>query len=218
MQLKGGMWLPDDDKYFGPIFEKEGGFQLDRLERALSYVDDFGIAVDAGAHVGSWTKVMGNRFDKVLAFEAVKETYDCLVKNISSNKNVSSYNAALGNSPGFVSIGWDDKYRAQGNTGSKFTKELLSNSVGAVRRTMLDAHMLSGLDFLKLDVEGAEYDVLKGAEKTVLKYKPVVILEVKKGYAKRFGRNDSDVMKLIESFGATLVDRINADHIYKFKQ
>ena len=215
MYKKGGLYLPDDDKYFGKIFEKEGGFQLDRLAKALSYVTNFDLAIDAGAHVGSWTRVMAERFNKVHAFEPVKDTYDCLKKNIAEYSNVQCMRCALGSRLGFVDIEWDSKYEVQGNTGSKFVS--INDEFGKTSMIRLDGINFSALDFLKLDVEGAEYDVLKGAEQTVLRHKPVILLEVKKGYAKRFGRKDMDVVELVESFGATLVDRINADHIYIFK-
>lgn len=214
MYKKGGLYLPDDDKYFGKIFEKEGGFQLDRLAKALSYVTSFDLAVDAGAHVGSWTRVMAERFTKVHAFEPVKSTFDCLKENTKEYNNVSTMRCALGSKIGFVDIEWDPRYEAQGNTGSKFVS--VNDEFGKTPMIKLDGMNLPALDFLKLDVEGAEYDVLKGAESSVLKYKPVILLEVKKGYARRFEHEDMDVVELVESLGATLVDRINADHIYMF--
>lgn len=214
MKLEGGMWLPDDDNYFGQIFEKEGGFQLDRLAIALSHVSKFDVALDVGAHVGSWTKVMAERFGKVMAFEPVKSTFECLERNMYPHSNALTFNAALNDKAGHVTIGWDKKYASQGNTGSKFVKEVTE---GEILAYSLDDLNLDILDFLKLDVEGAEYNVLKGGERTILTTRPVIILESKKGYGSRFGVSDDAAIELLKGFGATQVDRINADYIFMFK-
>jgi hypothetical protein len=55
----------------------------------------------------------------------------------------------------------------------------------------LDEIGLPGCDLLKVDVEGFEYAVLLGARKLIKKFKPVVIMECDKKFAKRrFGWSD----------------------------
>jgi hypothetical protein len=52
----------------------------------------------------------------------------------------------------------------------------------------LDALKIGGCDLLKIDVEGGEYHVLKGAVETIQKYRPVVIMETDKKFSsRRFG-------------------------------
>jgi len=205
-------WLPDADEHFVPHFESEDGFQLDRLEKVLTYVKDWTIAVDGGAHVGSWSKMMADYFDTVYSFEPAPDTYECLELNMKGIGNVIVANNALGDRKGYVHIAWEDKHRHQGNTGGRYI-EKRSNGIPMID---IDGLNLSSLGFLKLDVEGAEYLALKGAEETIKRCHPVILIEVKKNFGSRFGLDDNAPIKFLHELGAKEIDRIKADRIFSW--
>jgi len=95
MKRAGQFMVPDSDTYFAPFLE-QGGFQLDHLQQALGFVTDFRVAVDGGAHVGSWALKMAEVFDEVIAFEPAEDTFECLNENVWKSTNVSPFCAALG--------------------------------------------------------------------------------------------------------------------------
>lgn len=210
MRRVGTIWLPDADNYFDSFFENGEGFQLDRLEAALSHVRDFDIAIDGGAHVGSWSIAMSERFKKVISFEPAADTYECLTRNTFVYTNVDCYKKALGDIPTFVKS-VDDKTRL-GNTGSRFVEK----GDGNVEMITIDSLNLSTLGFLKLDLEGAELIALKGATKTLLKFKPVVFVEAKKGMAERFGGTTGDCLTYLKELGMHQVARISSDYVFTF--
>jgi FkbM family methyltransferase len=211
MNKHGGLWLPDSDRYFAEIFDKEGGFQIDRLEKALSYVTSWDYAIDGGAHVGSWSIRMSQQFKHVLSFEPALDTFECLCKNTELIPNIEQFNEALGDRPGSVTS-MDDKTRP-GNTGSRFVK---INPEGETPMDKIDNLQLPSLGFLKLDLEGAEYMALKGAEATICEHKPVILVEVKKGMSERFNSAANAPLDFLKELGAREVDRIKSDHIYMF--
>lgn len=214
MKKVNGIWLPDEDRYFTEILKYDSVFQSDRLEKALDHVTDWSIAVDGGAHVGTWVRGMCDRFYKVIAVEPDASNHECLTRNVFVCTNVSIINKALGKESGkVVSIKWDDKHSRAGNTGSKYVSY---DDSGSVKTMTIDELQLPSLGFLKLDVEGAEYDALLGAKETILKYKPVVFIESKPGYARRFGSTDGACLRLLKEFGASEVVRISNDYIFKF--
>jgi len=221
MKKSGDVWLPDLDTYFSPYFDSGQGFQLDRLDTALSFLDPnrFGIAVDGGAHVGSWTKVLAGCFKKVLAFEPAADTFDCLCQNTRNLPNVYQFNQPLGDKERRVKI--VDDITREGNTGSRYIQDVDAHEVVSITRTSttvtIDSLVLSGLDFLKLDVEGAELLALKGARDTILKYKPVIFIESKKGMAERFGGYTGDALEFLRNLGAAEVAKIKSDYVYMFK-
>jgi len=211
MKQAGGLWLPDSDNYFGDIFEKEGGFQIDRLDKALSYVTSWDMAIDGGAHVGTWSIRMSESFNHVLAFEPAPDTFECLCKNTEGFPNIEQFNEALGDSTGLVeSI--DDTTRP-GNTGSRFVKTTIN---GSIPMDSIDNLDLPSLGFLKLDLEGAELIALQGAEGTICEHKPVILVEVKKGMSERFNSEMYAPLHFLRDLGAREVDRINSDYIYTF--
>lgn len=193
----GSYWIPDDP-YFKEVFSHTDFFEIENLEAALKYVKKFEIAVDGGAHVGSWSRYLAHKFDHVIAFEPQPENYACLCKNVPPN--VLAFQAALGDKNGSASL------KEGSNSGCW---HLGTGQDVAVTRL----GDFGGLDLLKLDVEGYEYFALKGAEQEILKYKPVVIIEEKK-LPHSYGSPKAS--QYLESLGYTLKEKVRKDQIWAF--
>ena len=78
---KSGLWVPDDKHCGDKLFEQTG-----LIDRAIQTVSDNGkngfCAIDGGAYVGSWTRILCQNFERVIAFEPVFKNYECLKKNV----------------------------------------------------------------------------------------------------------------------------------------
>lgn len=213
------LYLPDSDTYFQKFFEDEGGFQLDHLRKILEHVDQFSLAIDGGAHVGTWTKLMAEHFDMVYAFEPAPDTYKCLAKNVLPyfmEDKVKLFNTALGEKNDFITVMDDDSRK--GNTGSRFIKGYSHRELSkttAFMTTIDDLKISSPLGLLKLDLEGYEYYALLGARKTIEKYKPVIVIE-KKLFKGRYPHSYIDAEQLLREFGMKNVCTVGNDAIYKF--
>lgn len=205
--------LPASDTYFAPILAAdERGFQLDHLELALSHCKSFRTAIDGGAHVGTWSVAMSKRFEYVMAFEPALDTFKCLVKNLDRHAcvNVGACPGALGAQPGHGTM-VDDPKRL-GNTGARHL-----NGEGAGNTVIWPLDTFPGIkdvDFVKLDVEGYEYHALKGAENTLKRWRPVVLIEVKNFGSPRFGCHCEDAPRYLESIGYREVARMRNDRVY----
>ena len=68
---------------------------------------------------------------------------------------------------------------------------------------------ISKIDFIKCDVEGFEFNVLLGAEKTLLKYKPLIFVEV-------FANNKDKVFEYLNNLGYAVIKTFDASN-YLFK-
>lgn len=196
MREKRGWFLPEDDGYFDTFLESAGGykrngFQRDHLMVALSYVRDWSLAVDAGAHVGFWALDMAARFKQVHCFEAAPDTYKCLMKNLEDLPNVTTHHIALGHESGSVTIHEREKRRKGTNSphqsGSRWVKP--EQFGGTVAMRTLDSYALPSCGFMKIDVEGFEEFVLRGAKHLIKQFRPVIIMEnEKKGFSEnRYG-------------------------------
>ena len=203
-----GRWaLPEADTYFAPPLT-DRGFEIEKLDAAMSHVKQWRTAVDGGAHIGTWSVSMAARFASVLAFEPAPDTFDCLVSNLAGIANVVPMRAALGAVAGRAGIG-DDTARP-GNTGAR---HLGAGRLVEVDR--LDDFGIDDLDFLKLDLEGYELFALTGAKTTILQCRPAIIIE-DKDFGRRFGCKPGAALRLLESWGAREVERIRNDHIFVF--
>jgi len=138
--------------------------------------------VDIGAHIGTYTILAANRVGnegKVLAVEAHPDNYNILLKNLMLNglKNVIPVNVALSNREGRVKLylGKDSGVRASGwhsiiydNTRAQFVESEKYLIVSCVTLDRLLAKLnVKNVDWIKIDVEGAELDVLKGMGATL---------------------------------------------------
>ena len=205
-RLDAGEWrLPQSDSYFRPLLTAEG-FEIDHLEAALKYVAGFRTAVDGGAHIGTWAARMAASFGRVMAFEPARDTFECLCSNTAEFDNVEEIPSALGSSRMFGAIR-DDPLRA-GNTGARFVTEGRDFLI-----EKLDDYELRDLDFLKLDLEGYEYFALLGAQQTVRRCRPVVLIE-DKDFGNRYGLERGVAAALLAGWGMKEAERVRNDRIF----
>jgi FkbM family methyltransferase len=193
-----GIHLPDNDTHFGPLLEAServdgrGTYQLGKLRRAVALVQHRGHAVDVGAQVGLWTRVLAREFQSVTAFEPVPEFAACLEANCTSAKNVTLHRFALGELDciSFINQETDVATARMGSPGT------------AVSMAPLDQVDVQPIDFLKIDAEGYEVAILQGAEETIRRDKPVVILEQKRKRLARYGFRPEAGVDLLRAWGA----------------
>ena len=217
MKKKYHFYLPDHDTYFEKILTPEG-FEIDKLKIALRYVKKHRIALDVGAHIGTWSLFMSQRFETVYSFEADPDNFACLEKNTAQSKNILPYHYSVSDIDKWVYLNYD-KHR-KGNTGSNYVtnEEIKDNQNISVRAIALDSLLKNNksVDFVKIDVEGYEYFALLGMQELLKRNKPVIIME-NKDFGNRY-RNDITADELLQSLGAKCIDRIRNDFIYRFDE
>ncbi|MFD3452109.1 FkbM family methyltransferase [Streptomyces sp. NPDC058691] len=136
---------------------------------------------DVGAHVGYFSMIaaLANPAAKVHAFEPVDEIHARLAVNIRSNntQNVKRYQAGVSNKPGWTEI----NVRFAGNllsTGSSVVRSSDGAKRQRIQLVSLDEVFAdTKLDLVKIDVEGHEPAVLRGARKVLKRDRPFVMLE-----------------------------------------
>lgn len=174
-------------------------YQFTKYAAALKFVKSRRNAIDVGAHIGQWSRNMAKDFGYLFAFEPVPDYADCWVTNMVGMDNAVLYREALGEKPGTVSL----KCGTPGSHGDTFiAPESEANAAKGVPIRALDSLGLVAVDFLKIDCEGYELFVLKGAEQTVRRDKPCVIVEQKPGKAQAYGLGETDAVELLKSWGA----------------
>jgi len=172
--------FPDADQFMFKELRDDGNYQRDHYDAARTFVSNWACAVDGGAHVGVWSRLMATDFKTVYAFEPAPDTFEALTTNLSSFgcRNVETYQVALGHRRIKVGLTMDEKHVKLANTGARHLS--LDNSVErTVRVETLDSFALPTLGFLKLDVEGSELFALQGADETVMRCRPVILFEDK---------------------------------------
>lgn len=188
------------------IFLERGYFEQAHLNNIKPYVKTDAVILDIGANIGNHTLYFINECNasKVYAFEPVKSTFKILQKNIRLNKLekcVCLQNIALGNSEGKARIIYADE--AGGNMVEA------DNSGNVVIKALDNIQILEQIDFIKIDVEGYELNVLMGAKKILKLNHPLIMIEI-------FDFNFDKVNLFLNSCGYECISKLDRDYIYKY--
>ena len=208
-----GWFFADQDTHFAHMIEKnikKGGpaaYQEPVRKKSLEFVSDYGVAVDIGANVGLWSRDLAIRFARVIAIEPVVEFQECLRRNVPM-ENIEVWPFALGT--GDTTI---DMIITEGNTGhSHINKDSVGS--GKVEMKRLDSLDFDRIDYMKIDCEGYEMQILKGGENTLRTHQPIIVVEQKlhtdTGITKETQYGCVDLLK---SWGARELGRVRNDCI-----
>ena len=133
-------------------------------------------SIDIGANLGLFTFFMSRASKHVFAFEPNPYPLENLKGLVDSNVTVLPI--ALGNNDGPVEIkiphhrkGWSS------NGASLASKEINDGKIINIQCRKLDSLNIENIGLIKIDVEGFEIEVIKGAKDTILKNKPIMIIE-----------------------------------------
>ena len=144
--------------------------------------------LDVGANIGMYSICYSKIFSNgiIHSFEPVKKNYQTLIANIKSNKirNIISYQFGLLDKKKNLKIGIPDakthkRYKKNINDGlfSIFAKKKSLKIKLFSLDDLNKDNFFNKIDFIKIDVEGAESLVLEGAKKTIKKHKPIIQIE-----------------------------------------
>src|SRR5467141_3719936 len=204
------MFFPAQRKGFGKFiyaFREYYEPELAYLEKVLSQGKVF---VDVGANFGVYTLVASRLVGatgKFIALEPTAQSFAVLRENIALNHfaNVRAFQVALTQSSGkaWLYHGWDP-------VGNSLGKDPLSSDEGEEVQTesldnLLEENGIGRVDVIKVDVEGAEELVLRGAAKTLTTSSPLVIFEFNPGCAANLKLSPYGARDFLESLGYEFV-------------
>lgn len=175
-----GWYFPNLDTHFQTYVEEwpATSYQQLAFDSALKYVRKYDVAIDIGANVGLHTVRFSQKFNHVYSFEPTSVNYECLVLNTQNLKNVSLIKVGLGEitKDEKISIPKDAQNCGIFSIVDFVDKENLISEQIEIRK--LDSFNLNP-NLIKIDTQGFELLVLKGATNT-LRSKPVLIIECEK--------------------------------------
>lgn len=227
IKLVGGVWLPATETHMNnwmvtrnQVVDGKLTYQYHKLQAAMAYVKDFGVAIDVGAHCGLWSMHLAKLFKSLYAFEPIPLHRKCWAMNATTpqSKDVAHtckailYPLALGDKTQLVKF-----YSTPGSTGDTFVDAGGNVEVEMVRLDEMftngEWHPDTKIDFIKLDCEGYELFALRGGEEMLKRCKPCVVVEQKPNKAPKYGLGTTDAVKYLQGLGAVARKEIGGDYI-----
>lgn len=125
--------------------------------------------LDIGAHIGMYTTAFGKKVNRVHSFECSPKSFNFLCANLllhDLSYKVTKYNVALSDKAGTAKYYIRDPLDGGGNGIFGFARDAHTETIDVPTIT-LDSLGLTNINFIKIDVEGHEEQVLRGAVKTL---------------------------------------------------
>lgn len=176
---------PANDQGVERALYQTGYYERGLLSFLVQNLKDGDTFVDVGANIGYFTAtlpVLKRGKIKVWSFEAHPTLFRRLEDHLRVNKvfdNVHAFHCALGAEKGEIEL-FDNFHINKGAASAFNLNEGANPSSHIVPLFTMDEwveQMGCAPNWIKIDVEGMEWDVLKGARKTIKKYQPVLIVE-----------------------------------------
>ena len=205
-----GWVLPASDRHLpkylsiAPKVEGRRMYQAEHIQQSLQFCALRRTALDIGGHIGFWSYYLALAFSRVHAFEPNPLFAQCFERNVRA-PGVMLHRVALGEAEGGIALEVDLR-----NTGATHVR---SGVQGAIPMRRLDDFAFDEVDFVKIDVEGFERQVVEGARDTLARCRPVVIIEQKE-FAGRYGGERYGAAQLLQSLGAELLLPVAEDMVF----
>lgn len=187
------------------FINKRQSFEYETLELYKSFLKPGFTVLDVGANVGLFSLLGSNQVGetgKIYAFEPSADTYAALNNNlrINNSKNVQTFPIALSDSNSKIKLDYPNKIKSNDSTKDLYAY-INKDITGAIDAVKLDDFVMDQkikkVDFIKIDIEGAELLCFKGGSET-LKQKPTILFECYEPFCNRFGYSVIDVLKYLD--------------------
>jgi len=193
-----------------------GKYSPDITNTFESVINQGDICFDIGANVGALTLVMSKLTGTsgiVYSFEPNQIVFNRLLENIEMNKLKNVIPIKLGLGEKNENMGLYISNEDPGNAG--LTKGLIYDELIQVTSldSFVDSNSIDKIDLIKVDVEGMEYSVFLGGQKSLRIHKPTIIFETLKNRRERRPQVYEDLEIFLQRLGYLLF-RIESDDTY----
>jgi FkbM family methyltransferase len=189
-----------------------GEYEPETMRLLCSFLKPGAVVLDVGANVGFYSIALGRRLQrmsgKLFAIEPVQGNFARLTRMIALNglqDTVTAVNMALGCGEGEVPLYWEEETGAATGNAMLLVGEDKRAPNAFARLTRLDTLAqeipITSCHLIKIDVEGAELDFLRGGSAFLQQHRPIICMEFNAVCMKKFGYTFEDVAALVRPWG-----------------
>lgn len=206
IELRGNLWWPKGEVACYNWTSKE----IDIPPWVANHTKKKDVIVQAGGNAGWYAKLYSEIFDRVYVFEPEYVNFICLNLNVPFD-HVIKIQACLGDKRGLVKVKSKESDRGKTHV---VKSDIKKDVIPAIIPTLLiDDLDLDDCSVIHLDVEGYELFALRGALKTIEKFKPLIALENREHWL-RYGITTDDINNFLKSLGYRVIDQYREEIIY----
>jgi FkbM family methyltransferase len=179
-----------------------GEYEVGTNRILAKYIKENDVVIEAGANIGSETLLISRllKTGHIHCFEPNPYTFERLKINITINelKNVNAYDCALGEADGEINFHIYPKGFCNAGMSSKYMQTPNTLKINVVQKTLdtfIKENKITKVDFIKMDIQGAEMDMIKGSAETIAAFKPTIFTEACEPY-----NNTQKLFEILKSY------------------
>jgi FkbM family methyltransferase len=204
---------PSDKCIISELISKNQVWESHMHKIFEKYINNESIVLEGGCHIGTHTLKLGLLGKQVLSFEPMIKSNIILRENLKINNitNVTVYNEGLSNKTDVAYFEWIGHNNPGGSgltnnpMGKPNYEKNIKTSNYPVNLITIDSLQLDKLDFIKLDVEGYEINVIEGALDTIKKCNPIITMEVWENFNGKYSlQHAKNTFKILLDNGYTI--------------
>ena len=196
-QIEGKLYIRDKTDLWG--FLKNGVYEPLETEIVKSIVKPGNICLDIGANIGYYTVLMSKLGGRVWAFEPEPSNVELLRKNVEINNIYAHiFDIAISNESGDKELYLSD---ASHGMHRMYNSIHTRNTPIKINAGQIDRFEFPKVDFVKMDVEGTEMDVLKGMINTINRCRPKMMIEFHPPTLIEYGTDPEQLYNLLKRLG-----------------
>lgn len=201
--------------YLGKLLYWRGAHEWGPIFALKKIIKKDFICIDVGANQGEytlWMAKLAGKNGKIIAFEPLTKMFNQLNENIQLNQDLRNQIITLkkglsdvvGEIP-IYAVNPDDKFSDNEGMPTIFPTNTKNTFIENIPLSTLDIEcenlQINKLNFIKIDVEGAELNVIKGGINTIKKFKPVLLIEFNEATFNAAGYTSKHIIDLLSKLG-----------------
>jgi FkbM family methyltransferase len=179
------LYFPKNDHMWSYVTRAKNFYEADLLMKIKEIAPEDATVIDVGGYIGNHAVFFALHFGIVHTFEPNRNMHECLEENLREFPNAMIHKCALGSEEGvgdFKIVNLQEQYLSHVDFNPGMMVDI------PVQVDILDNYDIDP-DVIKIDVEGAEIDVLKGGHEMIMESKPELFVEC---------RTDEDYKNMFE--------------------
>jgi len=191
--------------YIGHHINLDGVYERDELTTVIGYLNNNnlikGSLLDIGANIGNHSLFFSKYYDRIYSFEPNARTFQLLKMNTSLVNNIECFNVGLSDTERTATLSTDPSNCGAASLGKRFDGNRAFQQEVKLRTLDSFGDIYSHeIGLIKIDVEGHELDVLKGANQFITKNRPTILFEQ---HLSEFKEGKSPTVEYLKSIGYT---------------
>ncbi len=183
-----------------------GPYEQDVYKIIGELIGSDSVIFDIGANYGWYSLIFSKIFPnaRIFAFEPIPATFNYLEKNISLNNcdRIKALNYGLSNESGNINFYFYPELSGNAsitNVSGREDVQIIPCSVKRLDEFVLENNVYP--DFIKCDVEGAEFLVFQGGYETIKNQKPIIFSEMLRKWAAKFNYHPNQIISFLKDLG-----------------